>query len=424
VANRGNLFAAIIAAIPPSLFVGVAAIALYSPFYLGSFSSQVSPGAPLGAVAHSTRYIHFFTVWALPLLLVAPLFVATVRQPIKTVVNWLIDPMRPSFRRTGGLSNTAGLSATASWVITVLITVPFFIWIAVHLIVNDDSAAGDIPQRLIDVLPLMLAATAGMFAILWRARRGASDGQLFAIMLIGLSVYMMYGVELIFVRDIFNTRMNTVFKAYYQIWIFMAVAGAYGVHYWTSRHSSWRRSARLWSKSAAGIATVLIVVALYYPVSASFSKTNGFVAKPTLDGLSYVALSSQPERKAIEWISDNTAADDRLVEAVGGGYSEFGRISSATGRATVIGWEGHEHQWRGTREPFEGRAADVETLYKTDDLIEASALLDRYDIDYVYLGARERGEYGPANFDKFDQLGDRVFEFDSTVIFKISKVRE
>ena len=98
--------------------------------------------------------------------------------------------------------------------------------------------------------------------------------------------------------------------------------------------------------------------------------------------------------------------------------------SSATGRATVLGWEGHEFQWRGTRELFEGRAADVETLYKTDDLTKASALLDRYDIDYVYLGARERGEYGPANFDKFDQLGDRVFEFDSTVIFKIFRVRE
>ena len=90
----------------------------------------------------------------------------------------------------------------------------------------------------------------------------------------------------------------------------------------------------------------------------------------------------------------------------------------------MLGWEGHEFQWRGTRELFEGRAADVETLYKTDDLTKASALLDRYDIDYVYLGARERGEYGPANFDKFDQLGERVFEFDSTVIFKISRVRE
>ena len=204
----------------------------------------------------------------------------------------------------------------------------------------------------------------------------------------------------------------------------MAVAGAYGVHYWTSRHSTWRPSARWLSKSGAGIATVLIVVALYYPVAASFSKTNGFVAEPTLDGLNFVNFSSRPEREAIEWISNNTAVDDRLVEAVGGGYSEFGRISSATGRATVIGWEGHEHQWRGTREPFEGRAVDVETLYKTDDLIEATALLDRYDIDYVYLGARERGEYGPANFDKFDQLGDRVFEFDSTVIFKISRARE
>ena len=423
-ANNGNLFAAIITAIPPSLFVGVVAIALYSPFYLGSFSSQVSPGAPLGAVQHSTRYIHFFTVWALPLILVAPLFTATARRPVAAVVGWLIDPLRPSFGRTGGAVKSAGLGATASWIITVLIAAPFIVWVVVHQIVNADSTVGDIPQRFIDVLPLALAATAGMLAILWRARRGASDGQLFAILLVGLSVYMMYGVELIFVKDLFNTRMNTIFKAYYQIWIFMAVAGAYGAHYWTSRQSTWRRSIRILSKSAAGIATVLIVVALYYPVAASFSKADSFVADPTLDGLHFITFSSKPERKAIEWISNNTELDARLVEAVGGSYSAFGRISSATGRATVLGWEGHEHQWRGTRELFEGRAADIQNLYKTDDLLEASTLLDRYDIDYVYLGARERGEYGPGNFDKFDDLGERVFEFDSTVIFKISKVRE
>ena len=422
--NQGNLFSAIIKAVPPSLFVGVAAIALYSPFYLGSFSSQVSPGSPLGAVEHSTRYIHFFTIWALPLLLVAPLFFATARRPVGAVMKWFIDPLRPSFRRSGGFSTIAGPSATASWVITLLVTAPFVGWAVAQPIINDGSSVREVSQRFIDVLPLALAATAGMFAILWRARRGASDGQLFAIVLVGLSFYMMYGAELIFVRDHFSTRMNTIFKSYYQIWIFMAIAGAYGAHYWTSRHSNWRQSARVLSKSSAGLVTVLIVVALYYPVAASFSKTNGFNAEPTLDGLSYVSLSSPPERAAIEWVRENTALDDRLVEAVGGSYTAFGRISSATGRATVLGWEGHEFQWRGTRELFEGRAADVETLYKTDDLTKASALLDRYDIDYVYLGARERGEYGPANFDKFDQLGERVFEFDSTVIFKISRVRE
>ncbi|NQW17793.1 MAG: hypothetical protein HQ478_09950 [Chloroflexi bacterium] len=422
--NQGNLARAIIAAVPPSLLVGIAAIALYSPFYLGSFSSQVSPGAPIGAVVHSTRYVHFFTVWALPLLLVAPMFVATARRPVVAVATWIIDPLRPSFRGTGGAPNADGLSATASWIIAALITAPFVVWAVVYLIVNDDSLFRDIPQRFIDVLPLALASTAAMFVILWRARRGASDGQLFAIVLVGLSVYMMYGVELIFVRDLFNTRMNTVFKAYYQIWIFMAVAGAYGAHYWTSRQSTWKWSARVLSKSVAGVAAVLIVVAMYYPVAAAFSKSNGFSAEPTLDGLSFINASSQPEREAIKWISENTGVDDRLVEAVGGSYSEFGRISSATGRATVLGWEGHEHQWRGTREPFEGRAADIETLYKTDDVTNAKALLDRYDIEYVYLGARERGEYGPANFEKFDELGERVFEFDSTMIFRIFGARE
>ena len=52
-----------------------------------------------------------------------------------------------------------------------------------------------------------------------------------------------------------------------------------------------------------------------------------------------------------------------VLEAVGDDYSEFGhaRISTFTGRPTVMGWAGHEVQW--DHDPA-GRAGDVRTLYR------------------------------------------------------------
>ena len=43
------------------------------------------------------------------------------------------------------------------------------------------------------------------------------------------------GAELFYLEDFLPLRMNTVFKLYYQAWLLLAVASAFGVYYWFSR---------------------------------------------------------------------------------------------------------------------------------------------------------------------------------------------
>ena len=97
-----------------------------------------------------------------------------------------------------------------------------------------------------------------------------------------------------------------------------------------------------------------------------------------------------------------------VLEAFGDDYSAFGhaRISTFTGRPTVMGWAGHELQWQ--HDPGQ-RSADVQTLYTTTDNAQAQALIDRYGIDYVVVGPIEQTTYGDAGTAKWDQLGERVF---------------
>ena len=53
---------------------------------------------------------------------------------------------------------------------------------------------------------------------------------------------------------------------------------------------------------------------------------------------------------------------------VGNDYTIAGRISGATGVPAILGWLGHEDQWReGKCKPCAGRFEDVNNLYKSTD---------------------------------------------------------
>ena len=55
------------------------------------------------------------------------------------------------------------------------------------------------------------------------------------------------------------------------------------------------------------------------------------------------------------------------------------------------------------------RDPDIETIYNTLDVQAALALLDQYDVTYVYVGPLERSTYDPRGLDKFERFMDVVY---------------
>jgi YYY domain-containing protein len=223
--------------------------------------------------------------------------------------------------------------------------------------------------------------------------------------------------ELVYVRDSFDGgdlyRMNTVFKMGYQAWLLLALAAACALA-WAS---AWlpRRAWPVWAAGAA----VLLLLGAVYPYAGTWARKDGFSRSPTLDGLAWLRDRAPGDPGAIAWLRDHTPGSAVVLEAFGEDYSAFGhgRISTFTGRATVIGWAGHEVQW--DHDPA-GRAEDVRTLYTTTDLAEARDLLARYGIDYVVVGPIERTTYGDAGLAKWDALGDRVFDRAGTTVWRLA----
>jgi uncharacterized membrane protein len=204
-----------------------------------------------------------------------------------------------------------------------------------------------------------------------------------------------------------------VFKLGYQAWLLLAVAAACALP-WATAHLP-RRAWPVWATGAA----VALLLGAVYPYAGTYARKDAFARSPTLDGLGWLRESSPGDPPAMAWLRSNTAGNAVVLEAVGEDYSAFGhaRISTFTGRATVLGWPGHELQWdhdAGSRED------DVSQLYVTTDLTEARELIARYGVDYVVYGPIERTTYGDAGLAKWDGLGEQVFDREGTTIWRLT----
>jgi YYY domain-containing protein len=222
--------------------------------------------------------------------------------------------------------------------------------------------------------------------------------------------------ELAYLRDAFDDsdlrRMNTVFKAGYQAYVLLGLAAACALPWagvWLGR--------RLWQPWAL-VAAVLLLLGFVYPYAGSYAKTNGFSSSPSLDGLRWLRANNPGDPAAIAWIREHTPGDAVVLEAFGDDYSAFGhgRISTFTGRPTVIGWAGHELQWD---HPPGNRPADVKTLYTTPSVDVARPLLAKYGVRYVVVGPLEHTTYGDAGDAKWDELARRVFSSQGTTVWQI-----
>jgi YYY domain-containing protein len=276
--------------------------------------------------------------------------------------------------------------------------------------------------------PLAALLPLGLAAVLLARRHSAHPADAFVFVMFALGCAISFGVEVVYIRDVFENRMNTVFKFYYQIWLIWGVIGGYAAWRLVQRAVTLQRTQPLrliGGLVAPVIALVLLASGLTYPwLTAGKAFTEG----------RHVGLEGRTPRErtlagaeAIAWIRANTPGDAVILEAVGPSYDTagmgYGGVSSSTGRSTVMGWEGHQQQWRGgdptLLAEIAPRAADVATIYSTTDVAQARALLATYGVDYIYLGETERQTYPAEGLAKLPELGEVVFQNEEVTIYRV-----
>lgn len=242
------------------------------------------------------------------------------------------------------------------------------------------------------------------------------------LVMVGLGALIGLVIEVVYLRDVFNDRQNTLFKFYYQMWMLWAVASAYGL--WRVLRAAFAKedeaavdglpTSRMLPKAGAvawGTACGLLIVAgLLYSVygPAAHIRDSGSTLWG-LDGTAHLSRSAPDDYKAIYWLKANATGKDVVLECCKDEYNNpghAGRVSSYTGIPTVLAWDGHEYQWRGGQPDLLAllgpRRAFVDAIYqgKNPDgspLTAQSLLADlkQYNITYIFVGDVERGK-GPA----------------------------
>jgi YYY domain-containing protein len=241
-----------------------------------------------------------------------------------------------------------------------------------------------------------------------------------ALCLVGLAVLalsLLVGVELVYIRDSFGTRMNTVFKFYYHVWLLLALVGGSALALWLTRSAF-----GVPSRAARGFGGLLlgavVGLGLVYPLAATWAKSNAVRAPATLDGAAFLERSRPGDAAAIRWLA-GLPERPIVLEAVGGDYQEFARVSTFSGLPTVLGWIGHELQWRGQLDEYNRRQQDVDTVYRRADPTEGMRLLDHYRVSYVFVGSLERERYGAQVAQRLERWLTPVFRAEGAVVFAV-----
>ncbi|GCF08749.1 DUF2298 domain-containing protein [Dictyobacter arantiisoli] len=276
-------------------------------------------------------------------------------------------------------------------------------------------------------------------------------GYAFTLFLGALAFGLIAACEVVFLRDVFADnvpRMNTVFKFYFQAWILLSIACGTGLFYIienvrVSNVLSARMRA-LRSVLAGGkiiwSACLLILVAAscIYPIFAPYYRfvqyspithQVGMFRSNNLDGMTYLkddqALAGDYD--AIRWLNAHISGTPVITEAVGDDYTNYARISAFTGLPTIMGWVGHEYQWRVTwynksstnAADFNNRKNDVNQIYSDPNEQRVLSTMARYHVQYVYVGMLERSTYTGANLNRFASFMNTVYQANGVTIYQV-----
>jgi YYY domain-containing protein len=399
VTQKGWTFERITEALTLAIPLGVLSFVFYLPFLI-SFQSQA--GGILPNVYYPTRGLYLWVMFGTLMIPIFLFFGRLWRDRAKADWKW-------SSILVGGLLAALVLINLAGALVISRLDLgqqliagqgQTSVWGLLLAALSHRLAYG---VSLVTLVALMVIGLAYLIGSLQSKAEGEAQGGHgpagFVLLMVVLGGLMVLAPEFVYLRDNFGTRMNTVFKFYYQAWMLWSLAAAYASVV-LLRKGSWL--ARI-------VIVVVLVMGLAFSVLAYPDKTDNFSFGTgfTLDAAAYWGDYQPDEAAAIDWLS--AAEPGTVAEAVGGQYSSYARVATFSGQPTVLGWPGHEGQWRGGYAEVGSREADLRMLYEAADWETTLSIIRQYDIRYIFVGSLENSTYA-VNPNKFEQNLELGFE--------------
>ena len=239
---------------------------------------------------------------------------------------------------------------------------------------------------------------------------------LVAVGMVVMAMALAAGVDMFTVKDDIG-RMNTVFKFYLQAWVLLAMASAYFLWFLADAGKLSLRNLRGPRGVWLGLLALLVVGVMIYPVLGTRDRNSerfefsglGLDGMAYMEAVTYVdqegPLTLKYDFDAIRWMQENIEGSPVIIEGISDQYRWGNRVSIYTGLPAVIGWDWHQRQQRvGYADTVTNRRIEIDRFFHTTLRQTAIALLDKYNVKYVYIGEMELAKYPENGLEKFGKM--------------------
>tara|TARA_B100001750_G_scaffold247813_1_gene275006 strand:+ start:22129 stop:26523 length:4395 start_codon:yes stop_codon:yes gene_type:complete len=354
---------------------------VFLPFHL-TYTFPLDPNGllPIIKTTNTTTAVHFATIYGLFFVITAAWVLSEILTKNTFPVLSKVWANFAEFKKYPAVIFLAVFAGTLLWWVSLLTG-----------------------ETVVIVFPLLCLLSILLFQAIREAASNVVAVKTFIFLVLGAALLGIIGVEFFRLENDID-RMNTVFKAYMQVWVLFGIVA--GVFLWRYCLESTRFSA-LKKRTVFFVLGLLLLGSLVYPVlgthkrlAVRFDTTH----RLTLNGAEYMdtAVYRDPseeirlshDKDAIDWMLVNFKGLPVVAEAVTPIYRWGSRISIYTGFPTVIGWNWHQQQQRiFSHKEIQQRARDVELLYLSKEQSLVKEIIKKYDIEYVILGKVEKIYY-------------------------------
>lgn len=272
-----------------------------------------------------------------------------------------------------------------------------------------------------------------------------NDVSIFAFLLGFAAFALIIGVEILYVKDLFDQanppyfRTNTVFKFYFAAWPIFFISCFYFINAISRKIYTTPLKNGFLLLAINGLVILIVFVSSF---SYIFEALNDFYSffkfedgknfsfdqllngdktlklYDTIDGNAYIKKLYPEDYAMINWINTNVTGQAVIAEAVGDAYTYYCRISANTGLTDIIGWPTHEWQWRSNIDEINARKEELKDIYTTESKDDFLKIVKKYFVKYIVVGDKERETYTDLSTDIIKQYCTESFRSNDSVIYE------
>lgn len=376
------------------LLVWIIGILVFGNFYFITSDSNISyPFISFNYI--TTRPIHLIYVWIIPFSIIIPLLYFMFHE------NFYTKSKLSLFKTKSNLLFISLFIATS------------IIWAIVNMVISEQSLA----QLLLSLIFFYIFYLPLFFLIYHLITKTIKNNDVLKLsyyLLLFTAFILLYLSELFYVKDIFGNRMNTIFKFHYQVWIVFSITSGISLKF------LFEYNLRNITRIILSISFLILATSNIYFVTASYLTKikESSNLNPNLSSINHLENDTN-KYELIKYLRLNSNHNDVIIETQGKSYTNDSQISSESRIPTILGWVGHQLQWRSNHSDIYNREEDIDTFYISNDSQEIINIINKYSITMIILGPNEIEKYNINSLNKFLNISEIIYKNNDYTLLKV-----